>query len=164
MKETCGTVLTPRVSHAQLDSNSYSSLTMANEVVEEGLCYEWSYIRGYHEYQAIWTPSIGEMLVLKVEPTNPHDDFTMSIVKDGAVVGHVPKYVSRVVCFFLKRVGGVGFCEVTGIKINRGVGLGLEIPCIYKFYGHQAYLDRLQALLLVATDDHTTLTTDARLT
>jgi len=85
---------------------------MASEVVEEGSCYEWSsYIRGYHDYQAVWTPTIGEMLLLKVEPTNPYDDFAVSIVKDGAVVGHVPKYVSRVICFFLKRVESVGFCE-----------------------------------------------------
>ena len=137
---------------------------MASEVVEEGSCYEWSsYIRGYHDYQAVWTPTIGEMLLLKVEPTNPYDDFAVSIVKDGAVVGHVPKYVSRVICFFLKRVESVGFCEVTSSRVNRGVGLGLEIPCTYKFSGRQAYLDRLQTLLLSAADDRTTVSTDARL-
>ena len=103
------------------------------------------------------------MLLLKVEPTNPYDDFGMSIVKDSAVVGHVPKYVSRDICFFLKRVGSVGFCEVTGSRVNRGVGLGLEIPCTYKFYGRQVYLDRLQTLLLSAADDRITVTTDARL-
>ena len=80
-------------------------------------------------------------------------------MKDGAVDGHVVKYVSRVICFFLKRVGSVGLCEVTGGRIIRGVGLGLEILCTYKFYGHQAYLDRLQTLLLSAADDHTTVTT-----
>ena len=58
------------------------------------------------------------MLLLKVELTNPHDDFAVSIVKDGAVVGHVPKYVSGVICFFLKRVGSVGLCEVTGGRVN----------------------------------------------
>ena len=131
---------------------------MASKVVEEGSCYELSsYIRGYHDYQAV------EMLLLKVEPTNPYDDFAMSIVKDGAVVGHVPKYDSRVICFFLKRVESVGFCEVTGSRVNRGVGLGLEIPCTYKLYGRQTYLDQLQTLLLSAADDRTTVSTDARL-
>ena len=47
--------------------------------------------------------------------------------------------------------------------MNQGVGLGLEIPCRYKFYGRQAYLDRLQTLLLSATGDCTAVTTDARL-
>ena len=103
------------------------------------------------------------MLLLKLEPTNPHDDFAVSVVKDGVVVGHVPKHASRVVCFFLKRVESVGFCEVTGSRVNRGVGLGLEIPCTYKFYGHKAYLDRLQTLLLSANDGRTTTTSDTRL-
>lgn len=130
---------------------------MASEPTVDASSYEWSsYIRGYHDYQAVWTPSLGEMLQLKVEPTNPYDDFAVSIVKEGVVVGHVPLYVSRVVCFFLKRVGSVGFCEVTGSRVNRGVGLGLEVPCIYKFYGRQSYLDRLQTLLLSAADDRTT--------
>ena len=38
-----------------------------------------------HNYQAVWTPTIGEMLLLKVEPTNPYDDFAVSIVKDDTV-------------------------------------------------------------------------------
>ena len=131
---------------------------------KEGFCYEWSsYIRGYHDHQAVWTPTIGEMLLLKVESTNPYDDFTVSVVKDGTVVGHVPKYVSRVICFFLKRVGSVEFYKVTSSRVNRGVGLGLEIPCTYKFYGCQNYLYRLQKLLLSAADDSTTVSTDARL-
>ena len=133
---------------------------MASEPTVEASCYEWSsYIRGYHDFQSVCTPSLGEMLQLKVEPTNPYDDFAVSIVKEGVVVGHIPLYVSRVVCFFLKRVGSVGFC----FQVNQGVGLGLEIPCTYKFYGRQSYLDRLQTLLLSATDDRTTAAIDTRL-
>ena len=91
-----------------------TSIAVASNVVEEGSSYEWSsYIRGYHDYQAVWTATIREMLLLKVEPTNPYDDFAVSIVKDNAVVGHVPKYVSSVIYFFLRRVGSVGFCKVT---------------------------------------------------
>ena len=57
----------------------------------------------------------------------------------------------------------MGFCEVTGSRVNRGVRLGLEIPCTYKFYGRQVYLDQLQTLLLSAADDRITVTTDAKL-
>ena len=32
-----------------------------------------SYLRGYHAYMEIWTPVMGEMLVVKIEPTNRHD-------------------------------------------------------------------------------------------
>ena len=68
------------------------------------------------------------MLQLKVEPTNPYDDFAVSMVKEGVVVGHVPLYVSGVVCFFLNRAGSIGFCEVTASQVNRRVGLRLEVP------------------------------------
>lgn len=50
---------------------------MASKIIEEGSCYEWSsymYVRGYHDCQAVWTPTIGEMLLLKVELTNSYDD------------------------------------------------------------------------------------------
>ena len=38
-------------------------------------------------------------------------------------------------------------CEVTGGRVNRDVGLGLEIPCVYRFYGNKKYLSRLEQLL-----------------
>ena len=73
----------------------------------------------------------------------------MVVIKpDGMVVGHIPKHVSRDVSFFLKKAGSAGFCEVTGSSVNRGVGLGVEIPCKYKFYIRQTYIDKLQTLLL----------------
>ena len=69
---------------------------MASQVVGKGsrFCYEWlSYVRGYHEYKEGLTPSLGEMLQLKVEPTNPHDQFAVAVIKlDGTVVGHIPKH------------------------------------------------------------------------
>ena len=37
--------------------------------------------------------------------TNPYDDFAVSFMKDGTVVGHVPKDISIVVSFFFKKVG-----------------------------------------------------------
>ena len=100
------------------------------------------------------------MLQLKVEPKNPHDQFATAVIKpDGTVVGHIPKHASRAVSFLLKKAGSAGFCEVTGSSVNRGFGLGLEIPCKYKFYGRQAYVDRLQTLLSYITV-HTTFCTD----
>ena len=32
-----------------------------------------SFLRSYHAYMEIWTPVVGEMLVVKREPTNRHD-------------------------------------------------------------------------------------------
>ena len=88
------------------------------------------------------------VLELKVEPTNVHDQFATALIKpDGTVVGHIHKHASKAVLFFLRKAESAGFCDVTGSSVNRGVGLGLEFPCNYKFYGRQAYVDRLQTLL-----------------
>ena len=39
------------------------------------------------------------MLELKVEPTNPHDQFATTVIKpDGTVVGHIPKQASKAEC------------------------------------------------------------------
>ena len=77
----------------------------------------------------------------------------MALIQDGRdgtvrVVGHVPRNVSRMISFFLKKDGCVGYCEVTGERTNHGVGLGLEIPCVYRFYGRQPYVDQLRACCL----------------
>ena len=55
----------------------YVARHMANQVIGEksGICYGWSYVRGYHEYKEGWTPSLGEMLELKAELTNAHEQF-----------------------------------------------------------------------------------------
>ena len=113
----------------------YVATHMANQVVGEGseFCYGWSsYVRGYHEYKEGWTPSLGEILELKVEPTNAHDQFAKAVIKpDGTVVGHIHKHASIAVLFFLVKAGSAGFCgvHVTGSSINRGVGLELENQC-----------------------------------
>ena len=43
--------------------------------------------------------------------------------------------------------GNVVFCEVTGRRVNHGVELGMEVPCVYKFYGHQAHIKKLQEIV-----------------
>ena len=40
-----------------------------------------------------------------------------------------------------------GLVEITGEKVNRGAGMGLELPCIYRLYGPRRYLDRLVVML-----------------
>ena len=36
------------------------------------------------------TPVVGEMLVVKIEPTNRHDIHAEAIYRDTKIVGHVP--------------------------------------------------------------------------
>ena len=54
------------------------------------------------------------MLQLKVEATNPHDQFAVALITDGMMVGHIHRQVSRAVSIFLEKAGSGGFCEVTG--------------------------------------------------
>ena len=37
--------------------------------------------------------------------------------------------------------------EITGRKVNRGAGYGLEVPCVYRFHGPEQYLGRFKGVL-----------------
>ena len=77
---------------------------------------------------SVWTPRIGEILLLRRQRDNLHDPFAVGVMKESTLVGHVP--LSNRKCI-LSKVACSGFCEVTGNRVNRGAGFGLEVPCIY---------------------------------
>ena len=105
-----------------------------------------SVVRGHHIYKEIWTPAIGEVLHLREEDDNEHDEHAVAVVKASCVIGHVPRAMSRVCWFFLRR-GGQIKCEITG---HRKYGNGLEVPCVYIFYSSSARtIQKLQTLLQV---------------
>ena len=82
---------------------------MASQLVGKSAYYEWpSYIRGYHEYKNFWSPTVGETLRLTTKLTNPQDPFTVAVIKDGCVMGHVPRTVNGTVSFFLRKDGSDG--------------------------------------------------------
>ena len=120
---------------------------MASEIVggSDSFTSE-SYIRGHHVYHTTWTPIVGEVLPVKRELTNAYDRFAVAVLKDGEVVGHIPRALAKTTSFFLRYDGNVVFCEVSGERVNRGVQLGVEVPCIYKFYGCQSHIKKLKAL------------------
>lgn len=103
-----------------------------------------SFIRGYHVYMEHWEPWIGEVLPLERDPTNPEDKCAVAIIRCGQTVGHIPFNLAPVVSAFLKRSMNKGLVEVTGNKVNRGAGYGLEIPCKYQFFGSNLYIERLK--------------------
>ena len=72
-----------------------------------------SVISGHHIYKSVWTPSIEEELVVKAEDGNKHYKHAVAVMKNGCVVGHVPRCIFRVSWFFVKR-GGHILCHVTG--------------------------------------------------
>ena len=69
---------------------------------------------------------------------------TVAVYYENQVVGHVPYNLVPTVSAFLRRDG---FAEVTGDKVNRGAGYGLEILCIYHLYGPKPYVDRMKGIV-----------------
>ena len=106
---------------------------MASQIVGPSDSFKLSsFVRGYHEYKHLWTPSIREVLVVKQERDNQHDKHAVAVVKDGIIVGHVPRDICKNVFYFLSCDGNAAFCEITGEWCNRGAVYGVEIPCEFK--------------------------------
>ena len=61
------------------------------------------WVRGYHVYQEIWEAAVGEVLACEREPRNATDRYAVAVKKDGTIIGHLPRKVSRVCSLFLRR-------------------------------------------------------------
>jgi hypothetical protein len=116
----------------------------------EVFTYEFpSTIRGFHVYMDIWDPILDEILSCEPEEGNGEDRYAVGIMKQGHIVGHVPREFSKVCTFFMRR-GGTISVRITGKRINQGVGLGLEIPGLYIFSSkHKKDITALGTLLKV---------------
>ena len=88
----------------------------------------------------IWTPEIGQALLMKREPTNPKDKNAVAVYEEDSIVGHVPFTLP------LSKDDNKAFAEVTGETVNRGAGYRLEIPCVYLIYGPKTYVIKLKQL------------------
>ena len=104
-----------------------------------------SCIRGY---KTVWKARIGEVLSCAREPTNAIDRYAVSVFKNGTVVGHLPKRISRVCSSFIHH-GGEIMCEVTGRRrYSRDlVQGGLELPCTLIMKSNKKELDKVKQLL-----------------
>ena len=51
--------------------------------------------RGHQASKHLWTPVVEETLDVQLEPSNPYDSSAVAVLKDGAVIGHVPREVRR---------------------------------------------------------------------
>ena len=55
-----------------------------------------------HAYMEIWTPVMGEILVVKIKPTNRPDIHAVAIYRDVEIVGYVPYNLApRMSAFFV---------------------------------------------------------------
>ena len=88
-------------------------------------------------YAKSWSLVVGQALR---EPANSHDVHAVAVYYENQVVVHVPYNLAPTVCTFLRRDVNKRFAEVTGDKVNRSAGYGLEIPCTYGLYGPKPYV------------------------
>ena len=56
-------------------------------------------------YGRVWDAVISEHLTCRREPTNESDRCVVTVLKDGNVIGHLPRKVSRVCSLFLRSPG-----------------------------------------------------------
>ena len=103
MKACNGGVLRMHILHSYLlvfvlTSSSMCRLRGTTEVGE----YKFNlFVRGHHVYYTSWTPYIGEVLFARRKNDNDYDRFSVAIVKEQEVVGHIPRRISNIVFFFL---------------------------------------------------------------
>ena len=84
----------------------------------------------------IWETLLGECLKCVKEPTNEVDKHAVAVVHINSlskevVIGHVPKFIS----LLLSLLGCTLSIEVTGKRVNRVTGYGLEIPANFHLCG-----------------------------
>ena len=72
----------------------------------------------------------------------------LSTVRDTEIVGHVPCNLAPRMSAFFMRDMNKAFSEITGAKVNRGAGYGLEVPCVYRLYGPNNKMKELVKSLL----------------
>ena len=116
---------------------------MATGTFEKDCC-----VHGYHIYQWVWDVAIGEDLICRREPTNERDRYAVAVTKNGTVIGHLPRKVSRVCSLFLRK-GGTIDCVVTGTQRYSAdlPQVGLEISCKLLFTAKAREIDKLHTLL-----------------
>ena len=62
------------------------------------------------------------------------DRNAVAVMKEGGAVGYVSFNLAPIISLFLLGDVNKAFARVTGGKVNRGAGYGLEIQCVYQFY------------------------------
>ena len=72
-------------------------------------------MRGYQVYQENWSATVAKELVCQRETGNIRDAFAVSVIRASEVVGHIPRKLSCIYSFFLRRGGSIR-CIVTGSR------------------------------------------------
>ena len=111
-----------------------------------------SYIKGYHEYQKIWTPFLQEELCGEMEPANPVDKYAVAVKKNNVAEGHLPlgcsgKFAKTIFYFLCADEWSECKVIVTEKSVNHGDGDGMQVTCLLKFHGQKSLIGILKQQL-----------------
>ena len=111
-----------------------------------------SYIKGYHEYQKIWTPFLQQEFCEEMETANPVDKYVVSVKKNNAALGHLPlgcsgKFAKTI--FYFPRADEWSECKVIVAEklVNGGNEDGMQVLCLLKFHGQNSLIGILKQQL-----------------
>ena len=109
-----------------------------------------SCVRGFHVYQDVWVPVIGETLLCRRETDNSEDRYAVAYYKSEEV-GHVTWKISHLCAAFLRRGRAMkgtvtGTCRYSS-DLEQG---GMEIPCKLTFMGPPTELQNMQKFFVSA--------------
>ena len=84
-----------------------------------------------------------------MEPDNALDKYTAAVMNKDRVVGHLMKRKSRKFAkneFFFLRTDEINSAtvKITRKAVNKGKGMGMEVPCSITFTGSKPMLDKLK--------------------
>ena len=85
--------------------------SLARARLPTSVCPSSSVVRGYHVYQAVWTPVLHAEHPLQHD--NSEDQYAVAVINSGQVVGHVPRELSQTFWYFIEREGEIS-CIITG--------------------------------------------------
>ena len=111
-----------------------------------------SYIKGYYEYQKMWTPLLQQEFCEEMETANPVNKYAVAVKKNNAALGHLPldcsgKFTKTI--FYFLRADEWSECKVivAGKPVNGGNGDGMQVSCLLKFHGQKSLIGILKQQL-----------------
>ena len=109
-----------------------------------------SYVRGFHVYQTVCSPLIGEdELKCRHEKENEEDEFAIGVygynLHRETLVGHIPRNITKFVYTYLQLRNSKLYCRVTGKILNRDAENGLEIPVTYTLNVHEKAIEWMES-------------------
>ena len=111
----------------------------------EDRCERNSCVCGYHIYMSTWDAIIGKELPCERETGNERDRYSVAVKKDGMIIGHLPRKISRPCSLFLRRRNRITCCVMGYRRYSLDLPQGdLEIPCVLVFEGESKEISKIK--------------------